>query len=1256
MKRRFTKIFAAVALLTFLAVPMVMWGQTYQQIFQITSGDVVTNSSYAAYSNIVDMRNFVITFGGNNKSVGTNSSNRSNCNLSEYSKYAVSPVTTSSVASAFACTTSISDVSKIKYTFNGGSNQTSTNVYLLYSSDNSTFSQISLTSGTQGAAISSGTEYVFSECDGYFALLFVATNTSGNWRIDDVTITFFESSGPTYTIVAQSNNTAYGTVSLSGNVITATPENGYRVSTTNPYTVSPANSATVSQNGNEFTVTPSANTTVTINFEAIPTHTATFSVNGVVASSQTVAEGADITFPADPASINEKVFMGWTDAVIDGTQSTAPAFVTSATMGNSDVIYYAVFATATAGEPVETKAQTLQYDSWTYRGSTTDKSSYRLFHNGGYVESAAFDLSKLSKVVVYGGTFGGASYNSLTIGDGTNVWKNVTVSGSSQTGVNTYTEGTALSGNGKLRVISNSGTASSTGVRMSKVEIFVMETPIVYSNYCTTVATDPSVTVTPATINSPYTGAEGALTLTYENIENFISFDYYFCDADGNELDVDPDWIQAEIQDENDTYSLYYIIGANNGAARTAYMKVYTFDDNEEEVYDLVTIVQEFAPEPSITIDNATVNVDADEHDGTLNLAYENLPIENMEDFDIQYYDAEGEEITEPDWIAVLVAEQDPTIGEGYVVSYFMLENEGEARSAYFKVFAAGNEDFVYSNLVTISQGEAALPSGDEWVLTDLADLTADDIFVIVGDNGDTYAMPVDGGGQSGAPVAVAVTVVEGTLSGEPAANLQWNISGNATDGYTFYPNGTTETWLYCRNDNNGVRVGTNDNKVFTIEDGYLKNTATSRYIGIYQSQDWRCYTLTNDGFPTNIANQTFAFYKKVSADVETYETDITVYTPNTKTGWHLIASPLAGSVKADNVTNLKSNTYDLYRFDQTQDMEWQNYKKHGFYIESGKGYLYANSGNGEDETITLTFEGQPYNGDGIVPLTYSTDNENENMHGWNLIGNPFSTAATLNMPFFKMNETGSGFTSQNANSSVDKMEGVLVYAYDDDASQPISTATFTAAGRSNSESAAMVNINVVSSCGDVMDNAIVNFNEGLQLPKFYFGTQNANLYIPQGTEEYAIVNTEAQGEMSVNFRANEDGQYTLTVNPENVGMNYLHLIDNMTGMDIDLLQTPSYTFNAKVNDYESRFRLVFSANNEDASTGSTAFAFFSNGNLIVNNEGNATLQVIDINGRILSSESISGSCSKAINATTGVYMLRLINGENVKVQKVVVR
>ena len=96
------------------------------------------------------------------------------------------------------------------------------------------------------------------------------------------------------------------------------------------------------------------------------------------------------------------------------------------------------------------------------------------------------------------------------------------------------------------------------------------------------------------------------------------------------------------------------------------------------------------------------------------------------------------------------------------------------------------------------------------------------------------------------------------------AEKLSW-ILGKDGNNLTFYKDADKATWLYCTNTNNGVRVGTNTNKVFTLDasSGYLKNTGTSRYIGIYNSQDWRCYTSATGN--SNIAGQTLAFYKKTT-------------------------------------------------------------------------------------------------------------------------------------------------------------------------------------------------------------------------------------------------------------------------------------------------------------------------------------------------------------------------------------------------------
>jgi hypothetical protein len=119
--------------------------------------------------------------------------------------------------------------------------------------------------------------------------------------------------------------------------------------------------------------------------------------------------------------------------------------------------------------------------------------------------------------------------------------------------------------------------------------------------------------------------------------------------------------------------------------------------------------------------------------------------------------------------------------------------------------------------------------------------------------------------------------------------------------------------------------------------------------------------------------------------------------------------------------------------------------------------------------------------------------------------------------------------------------------------------------------------------------------------------------------------------------------------------MSYLHLIDNLTNVDINLLETPSYSFEAKTTDYANRFKLVFSACG-DADSDKEAFAFISNGNLVVLNEGEATLQIIDMSGRIVNSKNINGTVEINLNQAKGVYVMRLVNGNDKKVQKIVVR
>ena len=146
------------------------------------------------------------------------------------------------------------------------------------------------------------------------------SSPSNTNRLDDIKITGVEAV-PAYNITAQSNNNEWGTVSLLGSIITGSPKSGCRYASP-AYTVSPANSATVSQNGNAFTVTPSANTTVTINFEVIPTYTVTFDAEGGTCGTTSATEtigGAGVTLPTATTGVAGWEFIGWAADAVDNT-------------------------------------------------------------------------------------------------------------------------------------------------------------------------------------------------------------------------------------------------------------------------------------------------------------------------------------------------------------------------------------------------------------------------------------------------------------------------------------------------------------------------------------------------------------------------------------------------------------------------------------------------------------------------------------------------------------------------------------------------------------------------------------------------------------------------------------------------------------------------------------------------------------------------------------------------------------------------
>ena len=393
-----------------------------------------------------------------------------------------------------------------------------------------------------------------------------------------------------------------------------------------------------------------------------------------------------------------------------------------------------------------------------------------------------------------------------------------------------------------------------------------------------------------------------------------------------------------------------------------------------------------------------------------------------------------------------------------------------------------------------------------------------------------------------------------------------------------------------------------------------------------------------------------------------TVKKNITGYT-GAKDHYYLISVPAhkSGSLNAS-ISGLVTtdSEYDLYAFDPTNELEWRNYKEESFSLYQGEGYLYANAAD-----VQLRFTGEIRNNrENYTIWNMSYDGQNEYaFNGWDLCGNPFTCNAYLStnsqtMAFYRMNADGNGF--EVATGAIKPMEGFFSQATVYNESMVLSRT----APRNRMESLNIVLSQMASSRDGVstgsttLDNAIIRFDEGNTLEKLSFREGSSKVYIKQEGKDYAVVNVEGQvGEVPVSFVPESNGSYTLSFTSEDIEFSYLHLIDNMTGDNVDLLANPSYTFNAKTTDYASRFRLVFATGTStDSETGTFGFVNASGNFCIFGIEGEATVQVIDMLGHVISSETFSGSYEKKINGAPGVYMVRLINGNDVKVQKIVVR
>ena len=513
---------------------------------------------------------------------------------------------------------------------------------------------------------------------------------------------------------------------------------------------------------------------------------------------------------------------------------------------------------------------------------------------------------------------------------------------------------------------------------------------------------------------------------------------------------------------------------------------------------------------------------------------------------------------------------------------------------------------------------------------------------------------------EANSPYSGATTISAGTL--ELQANLA-NSDVTVVNGATLRVNGTDVT-VKSLTVNAGGNVEIEPGKSLTVT-GTFVNSGT--------------LTIKSDATATGslIVNGT------VSGNV-TIERYIAAWGSGTQ-GWHFLSAPVAGQdFQPEFVPNPPTTSEDFYLWDEPNS-QWVNSKlgsgpftfneaSFGTEFVTGKGYLVSYASN-----VTKNFTGVPNNSDvSNIALTYTSTSAAK---GWNLLGNPFPSGLTWNVSSWKPGNTIISGTAKIVNSLnasyeditggeiIPAMNGFLVYtSAATTLSIPEESRTHSnnwykqgneleklvlkvidLDGQTAQKTQLILNPEATSGFDFLYDSEFLPFLapslytvvEGKQLSTNSIPSITGNMHVP------------------VHFVKNNGTNFMLEA--ENIAAfgTEVNLVDNKTGQITNLYQNPSYSFTAENGDEPERFELHFGLVSLSELPQPTPLkAYITNGKLYFPLQGDATLEMIDLLGRMLMNTKVSGNglTSKTMELPAGVYMVQLSYSNIRQTAKVVVK
>lgn len=415
---------------------------------------------------------------------------------------------------------------------------------------------------------------------------------------------------------------------------------------------------------------------------------------------------------------------------------------------------------------------------------------------------------------------------------------------------------------------------------------------------------------------------------------------------------------------------------------------------------------------------------------------------------------------------------------------------------------------------------------------------------------------------------------------------------------------------------------------------------------------------VTNSNFNALVINDGAQLFTEENNIASTFVKNInrpTNWSDDNPDGWQFIASPVYNTPISDFLPSEGEGDYALFKYDGSKDLQWDNYNN-GFYDSGqafiqGVGYLATYETKEKAELTGYVNNNSPVN----FTVAYNPDNHWSNFY---ILGNPFTF--DINWNNFVKNNVVDGIARVNndgsynydVTSDIKAGEGFMIMTTGENPSLSYNY------NNSSKEEKEYRFIDVIAYNSEGKDNVIVNFNEE-KMPGFRkldnFNENIANIYLLQDEKMYGI-NTYQEDikEIPIYFDAKEMGNYTISIELDGE-FDYVHLVDKMTGENVDMLLEKEYSFMARDNDNPGRFVLKLTAESSDTDL-SDRFVYVNDDELIFFGvDDDAQINIYDVTGRsIMNLNCDANSRINVESLNSGMYIIHAVDNHGIRIQKVV--